>query len=201
MLYDITMPITGDMLCWPGDPLVSSESFGSDIVVSNWTIGSHTGTHIDAPAHFGLPGTLDDLDVHAMLGSCRVIKLTQEKIITAELLQRANIAGVERLLIQTDNSSTAQNRQDFAENFVALDVSAAQFIVESGIKLVGIDYLSIESFNGDGTVHRSLLSADIIILEGLLLIDICPRDYELICAPLKLQGSDGAPARVWLRDY
>lgn len=201
MLYDITIPLTADMLAWPGDPAVKSESFGSNIVVSRWTIGSHTGTHIDAPAHFGLPGTLDQLDVNAMLGRCRVIEITDEEIITAELLRKANIAGVERLLIKTDNSLNAHSSLTFAENFVALDASAAELIVESAIKLTGIDYLSIEPFNGDGTVHRTLLGAGMIILEGLLLTDICPGEYELVCAPLKLQGSDGAPARVWLRDY
>lgn len=201
MLYDITIPLTADMLAWPGDPAVKSESFGSNIVVSRWTIGSHTGTHIDAPAHFGLPATLDQLDVNAMLGRCRVIEITDEEIITAELLRKANIAGVERLLIKTDNSLNAHSSLTFAENFVALDASAAELIVESAIKLTGIDYLSIEPFNGDGTVHRTLLGAEMIILEGLLLTDICPGEYELVCAPLKLQGSDGAPARVWLRDY
>lgn len=201
MRYDITMPLSADMLAWPGDPSVTCESFGSDIVVSRWTIGSHAGTHVDAPAHFGLPGTLEQLDTDAMLGRCRVISLPQVNIITAELLHDAALTDVERLLIQTDNSLLSNDSRTFNEHFVALDASAAQYIVEIGIKLIGIDYLSIEPFASDGTVHRCLLSAGIIILEGLQLTAIPPGDYQLICAPLNLQGSDGAPARVWLSDY
>ena len=201
MLYDITVPISVDMVRWPGDPPVSAAAVGEEVRVSRWSLGSHAGTHVDAPAHFSFTDTVDTLDARALLGPCTVIELPHVSLIGEEHLRDAALQGVKRLLIKTDNSGKfLLNAAEFHENYAALDVSAAHYLHSMGMRLVGIDYLSIEPFAGSGAVHEILLGAGIVILEGVNLAVVPAGEYELICAPLKLQGADGAPARVWLRD-
>jgi arylformamidase len=122
-------------------------------------------------------------------------------MVTAEVLHGHNIAGVDRLLLRTRNSLRwEENSTTFDEEFVALDIDAARLLVAAGITLVGVDGLSVESFRGHSGVHETLLNAGVIILEGLNLAGVRAGDYQLICAPLLLHGSDGAPARVFLCD-
>jgi arylformamidase len=170
--------------------------------ISRWTLGSHAGTHVDAPVHFSCGAkTVDQLDSAVLLGPCRVLDLLDFDRVTAAILQAHHLAGVDRLLLRTRNSlHWAENATLFDEEFVALDVDAARLLVASGVKLVGVDGLSVESFRGNSGVHETLLNADIIILEGLNLAEVPAGDYQLICAPLLLHGSDGAPARVFLQD-
>jgi arylformamidase len=201
MRYDVTLPISPTMAVWPGDPPVTVEHLTFDTVqVSRWCLGSHAGTHVDAPCHFSAgPGTVDALNPDVLIGPCRLLHLPAAPVVTAELLVAHDLAGVERLLLRTRNSD--RWREDpgaFQQEFTGLDLSAASLLRDRGVKLIGIDGLSIEAQPITGAVHRTLLTADIIILEGLALADVPAGDYTLLCAPLKLQGADGAPARVFL---
>lgn len=200
-IYDITLPISPELPHWPGDPPVRLERWQSGAVrLSRWTLGSHTGTHVDAPAHFSRgPGTVDQIDPAVLLGRCRVLHVPDVPMISAEVLQAYCLAGVERLLLRTRNSLRwQQHSANFDEQFVALDAEAARLLVSAGIKLIGVDGLSVEGYQGNAGVHETLLDARMVILEGVNLAEVPAGDYELICAPLKLLGSDGAPARVFL---
>ncbi len=162
-------------------------------------MGAHTGTHIDGPSHFydGKRGA-DSLPLDAMVGPALVVDLTglEKGPITGEALSSAAIpAGTERLLLKTRNSELwAQS--EFTHDFLRLDGSAAEHLLDLGIRLIGIDYLSI----GDPTAHLILLGSRVVALEGLDLRGIEPGPYELLCLPLRVLDTDGAPARVLLRD-
>ncbi len=187
-IIDISVPIRPGMVTYPGDPTVTLERVaaiaGGDIVnLSRLDFGVHTGTHVDAPVHFldGAPAT-ESLPLDVLIGPCVVVEGIQV------------LDGAERVLFKTSNSELWA-RESFAEEFESLDAATAQGLVDQGVRLVGIDYLSI----GDEDAHRVLLAAGVVAIEGLDLRGVEPGDYELICAPLKLVGSDGAPARVFLR--
>ncbi|MHB9134180.1 MAG: cyclase family protein [Armatimonadota bacterium] len=200
MIYDVTLPIAPDMVVWPGDPPIECETFGETVRISRWTLGSHTGTHVDAPTHFSAgEQTVDQLDPAVLLGPCRVIHLPDVPVITGALLAGLPLQDTPRLLFRTRNSTRwAANPTTFIEDYVGLDITAARVLLDAGVKLVGIDSLSIGAPDDCGFVHELLLSAGIIILEGLQLANIAAGPYHLICAPLKLAASDGAPARVFL---
>lgn len=200
MIYDITLPLSPELVVWPGDPPIARECFGERVKVSRWSLGSHAGTHVDAPLHFSAgPGTVDQMDPAALLGPCRVLNLPDVPLITADLLTNHNLLGVERLLLRTRNSLRwQQDTHTFSTDFVGLDAGAAHVLLALGIKLIGIDGLSIEPYGGNGEVHELLLGAGFIVLEGVNLADVPAGDYQLICAPLRLLGADGAPARVFL---
>ncbi len=163
----------------------------------------HTGTHIDAPWHFIQSGaTVEALELGMLIGPARVEALPEVSSITALDLETLQIPpGTERLLLQTRNSKlwSAEDSQ-FREDFVALTSDAAQWIVNHGIGLVGIDYLSVQRFSDGPLTHKLLLGASVIIVEGLDLSGVQPGLYELCCLPLKLVGADGAPARAVLRE-
>jgi arylformamidase len=200
MIHDATLPLSPALARWPGDPPVEVERFGDeDVVISRWTLGTHAGTHVDAPAHFGLGATVDELDPALLLGPCRVLDCTGLPLVTAEDLAQHDLAEVQRLLLKTDNSARwQQDAAVFHRDFVAMELNAAQHLLDAGIRLLGVDGLSVEPYSGDGAVHHRLLAAGIIIIEGVNLAGVPAGDYHLICAPLRLQDADGAPARVWL---
>lgn len=202
MIYDVSLPVSPELVRWPGDPAVEVARFGSEVQVSRWTLGSHAGTHVDAPRHFSAgPGTVDTLDPSVLIGPCRVLYLPEVPLITADLLRAHTLAGVTRLLLRTRNSERWRtDTTTFHEDFTALLPDAAELLVEIGIRLIGIDALSIEPYDGDGRVHHTLLRAEVIPLEGLYLAEVPPGDYHLLCAPLKLMAADGAPARVFLQE-
>jgi len=186
------------MVVYPGDPTVSLERVASiaagDVAnISRLELGVHTGTHVDAPLHFIDGGAaIEALALDVLVGPARVLDLT-----SADRLDASALAGVElaeRTLLKTSNSELWA-RGTFAEDALALTEDAARILVDGGVRLVGIDYLSV----GDEAAHRVLLGAGVVALEGLDLRDVEPGEYELLCAPLKLVGSDGAPARVLLR--
>lgn len=184
--------------------LAASIARGDVCNVTHLTLGAHSGTHVDAPRHFidGAPG-VENLDPAVLMGPCRVVEHRGPGHVTRNDLEGAGIDGVERLLIKTKNSSLWSSRKgNFAEDFIALSPDGAQFLVECGTRLVGIDYLSIEAYikHPSHPVHNALLAAGIVILEGLNLSAVPPGDYELICLPLLIPGADGAPARAFLRD-
>jgi len=196
------------MPTWPSDPgvkirLAMSMARGDGVNVSALAMGAHTGTHFDAPFHFVQSGkTVDQLDPEALIGSCRVFEIPTEDEIDVTHLRGLPLKGVTRALFKTANSKLWATRDDFYEHFVYLTPMAAKFLVSMGIKLVGVDYLSVEGYHAQGApAHLALLGAGVIILEGLNLADVPAGDYELIALPLKIVGADGAPARAILRTF
>jgi arylformamidase len=162
----------------------------------------HTGTHVDAPHHFLNDGrTVESMDLAVLTGPARVVLIPDEvNIIDAAVLDEAEIpAGTERVLFKTHNSSLWQRgEKKFHPGFVSLSVEGADWLVEQGVRLVGIDYLSISPYKNSFPTHQALLRAGTAILEGVDLSYVPPGSYELYCLPLKLVGSDGSPARAIL---
>jgi len=202
-IHDISVPLCAEIPGYPGDPPFviapwNSISKGDAANLSKMTLSTHSGTHLDAPRHFIENGaTVDTLPLGLLVGKALVVELHGVKEIGRKDLERLRIKGAERLLLKTDNSALwAQS--GFSHDFAALSVEGARYLLESGVKLVGIDYLSIESFEGDGEVHRMLLGNGVLILEGVNLADVAPGEYE-ICLPMKIKGGDGAPVRALLR--
>ncbi len=199
---DVSVPIEAGMVVYEGDPPVEVTAAlaiarGDPANVSRLVLGSHTGTHVDAPAHF-LPGGagVDELPPEWLVGPARVVECPPGPV-GAETVADAR-AG-ERLLLKTRNSARwALGR--FARDYQALTPEAARALVAAGVRLVGIDYLSVEAFGAPGhPVHRCLLAAGVVIVEGLDLSAVRAGAYELCCLPLRLRAGDGAPARVLLR--
>ncbi len=206
-IYDISLPITPGMVVWPGDPpvvleRVSSMDAGAHDNVSRLACGVHTGTHVDAPNHFlNDDRTVDKLSLDVLIGPVQVIQVPDEVgLITAALLEKAAIQpGTLRLLCKTRNSRRwEKSEKEFDPGYVGLSLDAAEWLVRAGVKLVGIDYLSIAPYKQSIPAHQALLKPGIVILEGLDLGTVSPGNYTLYCLPLKLVGSDGAPARVIL---
>lgn len=205
-IYDVTLPIRHGMPVYEGDPEVSiqpvlSTAQGALANVSLLTMGSHTGTHVDAPAHLrdGTPG-VDQLALDVLIGPARVCDLTAHQQIDAASLRGVDLRSHPRILFKTRNSTRWREGQ-FHRDFAALTDDAARLLVDSGVRLVGIDALSVERFGSTALpVHHTLLNSGVIILEGLNLSAVPPGEYELFCLPLKLQHGDGAPARVVLRE-
>lgn len=201
-IHDVTWSISPVMPVWPGHPpvqLVRTRSMddGETNNSSHMACSVHVGTHVDAPLHFvadGLDITALPLDI--LLGPARVIELPDVDLITVEALVRFDLDGVTRLLFKTRNCHLSCDV--FHRAFVVIAPDAAKWLVDHGMKLVGIDYLSVEPFGSDGSVHRILLGAGVILIEGMDLARVPPGDYTLYCLPLKLAGSEGAPARVVL---
>jgi len=206
-IYDISLTITPEMPVWPGDPDVKLERVakieaGDGYNLTRLDLSVHNGTHVDAPYHFlgGDTATVDKLSLKTLSGRVYVLHLPDCELITAEVLENAEIPPrTRRLLFRTRNSNYwTENQKVFHTDFVALNPDAAQWLVNRGVKLVGIDYLSIAPFNDGHPTHDVLLKAGVVIVEGLDLSKISQGRYTLHCLPLKLAGSDGAPARVIL---
>ncbi|MFA6263499.1 MAG: cyclase family protein [Candidatus Babeliales bacterium] len=200
---DISWPITNDASSYKNRHVVHIEptkTFTRDGArESRIALDSHTGTHIDAPAHFLKDGiTVDQLCFDKLIGPCRVLDLTMvsEKIMAKDLNAHEPCNG-EILLLKTTNSSHTPIAP-FDPNFVYLSAEAADYLVSKKIKTVGIDYLGIERNQPEHQTHRSLLSAGIVIIEGLRLQHVAAGAYELICLPLLLSGLDASPARAVL---
>jgi arylformamidase len=175
---------------------------GDSANVTALSLGSHTGTHVDAPRHFlDDSSTVEAMPLEALIGAAQVIELTDQRHITAADLEAAAMpSGTTRLLLKTPNSRF-WNDDEFHTDFVGLTDDAARWLVDHGIVLVGIDYLSIEQFRSPThEVHKTLLEAGVIIVEGLDLRNVPAGVYTMACAPLKVVGAEGAPARVFLWD-
>lgn len=203
--HDITIPLQESTIPWPGEAAFKREVYssferGDRYEASKLTMGSHLGTHIDAPAHFVRgAATIESLPFEVLIGEAKVVELDVEKEITAEDLKHLELAGNGRVLFKTRNSKLYQHNR-FSPNYVYLTADAARYLVEAGIKLVGIDYLSIAEFHAGDEVHQILLTGGVVVLETINLSDIEPGEYELICLPLKIVGGDGSPARAVLRE-
>ena len=199
--FDVSVPIRDGMPVYDGNPGVhleraSSIAGGDPVNISRLDLGVHTGTHVDAPLHFieGGAGT-ESIDPEILVGDAQVIDATAlQGDIDANALARLDIpAGVERLIFKTTNSQL-WNIDAFTRDFIRFVESGARRLVDAGVRLVAIDYLSI----GDEGAHRVFLGAGVVPVEGLDLRRVTPGAYRLYCLPLRLVGSDGAPARVLL---
>jgi len=206
-IHDISIPISPEMVVWPGDPKVelervSSMDAGAHANVSRLACGVHTGTHVDAPNHFlNDQRTVESLPLDMLTGPVQVIQIPDEEdFVTAKVLENASVLkGTIRLLVKTRNSHIWAGRgKEFKPEFVAIDEEGADWIVQHGIKLIGIDYLSVAPYKHSELPHQILLKPGVIILEGIDLSAVPSGSYDLYCLPLKLVGSDGAPARVIL---
>jgi len=197
-IIDITRPLSEGILIYPGDilPVFRQEDRGN-YLITGLHLSTHTGTHIDAPVHYLKTGdTIDTIPLSHVMGTCRVLDVTRAGTsITANHL-KGQLDNVERLLLKTSFSNTNQ----FEENYPFLTADAARLITFYNMKCVGIDSPSIESYDGDGTVHRQLLSRGCIIIELLDLSQVEEGDYTLIALPLRFIGLDGSPSRVVLLD-
>ncbi len=206
-IYDVTLPLSAALPVWPGDPAFQIESVtsiddGDEFNVSALRLGSHTGTHVDAPRHLLAKGAaVDQLPLEILVGDAWVCRLPDSvQTITARDLEAAGIPeGTSRLLVATGNGALWDlSPWSFTEDYVALDGSAAMWAVDRGISLLGVDYLSVDPASGDPSAHRTLLSAGVVVVEGLDLRAVPEGAYRLLCLPLRLAGADGAPARVLL---
>jgi arylformamidase len=205
-IYDITVGISPDLPVWPGDPPVRLERVqslqaGAEANVSRLAAGVHVGTHVDAPLHFVPDGrSVEAIALKRLIGRAYVVNLGKASVIDARTLEKAGIPPrTKRLLFRTQNSSFWGSREPkFRKDFVAVDASGAQWLVRKGVHLVGVDYLSVAPFEDGTPTHRILLEAGVVILEGLDLREVRQGRYTLYCLPLKLIGSEGAPARAIL---
>jgi len=207
-LIDVSLKVGPDLLVWPGNPGViitptSRISRGDSSNVSEIRLGSHTGTHVDPPSHFLEDGTTaEDLPLDVMMGETTVADLrgTVGPIGPDELAGLALTGEVTRLLLRTDNSALwSADLRAFPDEYVCLSEDGARWVVDKGIGLIGIDFLSIEVRGAPGhPTHRTLLEAGVVILEGLDLSRVEPGEYTLVCFPLKIAGGDGAPTRAVL---
>lgn len=204
--YDISLTISPSLPTWPGDPSIVLERVekiedGSNANVSRIDMGVHTGTHVDAPYHFILNGkTVETIKLSLLTGRAYVLHLPDVNMITASVLEHSQIPPrTRRVLFKTRNSIYWKNEENkFQTNFVALSADGADYLIRRGVKLVGVDYLSVAPFDESRPTHEILLSAGVVILEGLDLSGVTQGRYTLYCLPLKLAGSDGAPARAIL---
>lgn len=207
MIHDISVTLHNAMPVWPESPgftLLPTREIAQGDICNNSMIRSdlHVGTHIDAPRHFLADGrSVEKIPLDILTGRAVVTCLDEEYEISAQTLESKGIpSDIERLLIRTRNSALWESGEmTFHPDYVALTADAAAWIVDKGIKLVGIDYLSIQRFQDPPDTHRILLEADTVVVEGLNLHNIESGPYELICLPLKIKDGDGAPARAILR--
>jgi arylformamidase len=205
--FDISLPITDGMVTFPDDPEVrvrphSRIADGDDANVTRLALGTHTGTHVDAPSHFMDDGrTVDNLELDRLIGPARVVQIPDAvKAIGEAELREAGIEGEERVLLRTRNGQLL-DRDDFAEDFAFITPDGARYAVEAGVRLLGIDYLSVEAFDAEEPqAHHTLLDAEVVIIEGLDLREVPDGRYDLVCLPLRLAGLDGSPVRAVLRE-
>jgi arylformamidase len=202
---DISVPLGGDLPVWPGSPgynrsLLSSIDDGAQANVSEMRLDVHTGTHVDAPAHFLADGaTVDALPLDRLVGAAIVADVPIEGSVGPKCLESLALpTDVRRVLLRTGNGEL-WTRPAFEPDYTALSADGARWIVQRGIQLIGIDYLSIQRYRDAPDAHRVLLEAGVVILEGIDLRHASPGEYELLCLPLRLTGAEAAPARAVLR--
>lgn len=209
-IHDVSVSINAGIPTYPGDPVINFEEWaaldkGDPANVTMLHFGAHTGTHVDAPAHFIAAGArVDAMQLDSLIGPAQVIELSNDVLaITLEHVKASNLTQTTRVLFKTRNSAFWQDiDKRFRKDYTYIEPEAAAELVRLGVQLVGIDYLSVENFGSTHFhTHTILLEAGVVILEGLDLSDIEAGNYELICLPIKLAGGsgDGAPARAVLR--
>lgn len=204
-LIDITVPLDSNVPVYPGNTPFSLEAIkrianGDSSNLSTLHLSAHTGTHVDAPSHlFDGAGGADTLPLELLMGRTRVIDVSSRKSIGPDDLASVDLREDVRLLIKTANSRLWRST-GFHPDYVGMTEAGARHLVERGVKVLGVDYLSVEEFKKPGApAHRVLLGGGTIVIEGLNLIEVEPGIYDMFCLPLRVVGSDGAPARVVLR--
>jgi arylformamidase len=205
---DISIPFRDKMVHWPGDPeprivRLKDRNAGDPTSLMDMHFIDHAGTHIDAPLHF-IPGgkTIDQMPVNATMGRARVIEIKNREKITVEEIDPYNIRRGERILFKTRNSEECYKTDEFVEDYVYFSTEVARYLVERGIRAVGLDYLSIGSVKEDQNLkdtHEILLRAGVYIIESINLAGVKPGRYELVCLPLLLEKGDAGPARAIIR--
>lgn len=206
IILDISWPVSEQMTAYKDKKIVSIKSTRvfeeGGVRESILTLGTHTGTHIDAPAHFLKNGaTIDQVALDRLVGPCRVLNMmTVEEKITIADLEKYHFQAGDRILFKTKNSLLSETA-GASTSFIYLDGMAAPYLAEQRVSLVGIDYLGIERNQPEHPTHRALLEAGICILEGLRLKEVEPGNYFLCCLPLKILGAEAAPARVTLLKF
>jgi arylformamidase len=204
-IYDISVPIRSGGIVYPGNPeiditLQQAVAKGAGANVSAIRFGSHTGTHADASRHFFDDGQpVDQIPLDRLIGPALLVSFPDTvRAIGAAELKAHDLRGRTRVLLRTRNSALLSQKQ-FVPDYTYLAPDGAEYLVDKGVELVGIDYLSIEQFHsGHHRTHRTLLAKSVVILEGLDLSAPPPGEYQLICLPLRIEGCDGAPARAVL---
>lgn len=204
-IHDISVTLRKGLACWPDEDFWSFESVcriedGAPCNVSKFAMGCHMGTHVDSPWHFGKgTKTIEQIGMDQMVIPARVIDLTGARGVVGRGDLEGRINGAGAVLLKTTNSGRLESGEPFDTEFVHLDAGAADYLIESGVRTVGVDYLSVEGFHAkEAPVHHRLLGADIFIVEGLDLSAVAAGDYLFVVLPLKIRGSDGAPARAIL---
>ena len=201
---DVSVPIHDGMVHWPGNPpveIVQTEHIerGDPATVSRLSLGAHTGTHVDAPVHFIVRAAgIDRVPLDRLIGPARVLDLGEIDRIQPAHIEPVEIRPGDRILFKTGNSGRWGEKR-FRSDYTYLSVEAAQLLVERGVWALGIDYLSIGSIDHGAETHRVLLEAGVVIIEGLDLSRVEAGSYDLVALPIRLEGLDGAPARVVLR--
>jgi arylformamidase len=205
---DISIPLRNGCVNWPGDApfqltrVADMRRDGTEYNLSKIATSVHMGTHMDAPLHFVDGGaTMESMPLDATLGPARVIEIAHAEKITVEELEPHNIQPGERILFKTRNSARQWKTDEFLTDYVYIPWTVAHYLVERGVRTIGIDALSVGGFEADEgpECHRVLLRAGVWIIEWLDLSEVEPGDYELACLPLKIVGCEGAPARAALR--
>ena len=203
-VYDVTVPLVPGLPVYPGDPpfeLEPLQRLGSaPFSLSRMSLATHTGTHVDAPAHF-LPGgaTIDSLPLEILLGKARVVEIPARERIDRADLEPRDLRDDLRILLKT-RMSGQMLKPGFQEDHLYLSGDAAAYLAQAGLKLVGFDYLSVDRYGApDYPAHHALLEAGVVIVEGLDLSEVEPGEYDMACLPLRVAGGDGSPARVILR--
>lgn len=204
-LIDVSVPIDSHLATYPGDTPFTLQAIkrcarGDSANLSTLHMSAHTGTHVDAPRHFfDDGGGVETLPLEILCGRTRIIELTTRRSVTAEDLAPFDLSEDVRLLLKTHNSRL-WGTPEFHTDFIGVTEGGARFLVDRGVKVLGIDYLSVEDYETPGApAHHVLLGGGTIVIEGLNLRDVEPGIYEMFCLPLPVVGSDGAPARVVLR--
>ena len=207
--YDITVPIMQGMITMPIDPVkpklyrYSDRNLGSPVTMTMMEIMSHTGTHIDAPLHFIPDGsTITDMALDSTVGPCRVIEIKDRKFITVKELKPYNIKKGERVLFKTRNSPESYAGKKFMEDYVYFSDESAEYLVEKGVIMVGLDFITIGNYRDDASViktHTTFLAAGVYVLENAALGGVPAGEYELLCLPLPLYHGDACPCRAILR--
>ena len=205
-IHDVSVVLRPGMPVWPGEPgleisRIKTIKDGTGANVSAIKTGCHIGTHIDAPLHFVEKGnSIEELSLDLFVGRVRVFLITAGRCIGRKELEPLGIEGGQRVIFKTSNSDLWE-KESFETEFVFITEEAARFLVDVGVKTVGIDYLSVEQYGVENSpTHHILLGSGIGVIEGLDLREVDEGEYELFCLPLKLAGADGSPARVILRD-
>ncbi len=202
-IIDISLPLNEQTIVYPGNPSFSLEKIQSPggSQLAKISLGTHSGTHADAPAHVFADGkNIDELPLDNFVGPCQVLDVSQcQEAVSRECLEKFNITAGARVLLKTKNSE--RGYQEFYTDYIYLAGDAAQYLADKNIKLVGIDYLSVKQKGSpDNTPHTALLKKNISILEGINLNNVEPGEYFLVAAPLALTGADGSPVRALLFD-